>query len=170
MRIRPATTADAKGIAVIHVEASMAAYQGTLPDAILRSFTVERREAGWREMLQDTAVNVWLAEEEDRQLGWICIGRSRDPDVEAHGAEIWAMYVAPTSWRQGVGTALWSAAESFIISAGYSSITLWVLGENTRARNFYARLGFVEEPAQVRSRERGGVKVIELRMRRQIEP
>jgi len=147
----------------------MAAYQGILPGELLRSFTVERREAGWREMLQETAVNVWLAEEDERQLGWICIGRSRDPDVEAQGAEIWAMYVAPSNWGQGVGSALWTAAESFIISAGYSCVTLWVLRENSRARNFYARIGFLEEAAQFRSRERGGVNLMELRMRRQIE-
>jgi ribosomal protein S18 acetylase RimI-like enzyme len=152
---------------VIHVESSVAAYQGILPDAILRSFTVERREAGWREMLQEAAVEVWLAEDEGRLLGWICIGKSRDPDAEAHGAEIWAMYVAPTNWRQGIGSALWTAAESFIIREAYSSVTLWVLQENSRARSFYARLGFLEEAEQVRSRERGGANVIELRMRRQ---
>jgi GNAT superfamily N-acetyltransferase len=154
---------------MIHVESSMAAYQGILPDAILRSFTVERREAAWREMLQETAVKVWIAEEEAGQLGWICIGRSRDADVEAHAAEVWAMYVAPSNWGQGIGSALWTAAESFIASAGYSSVTLWVLRENNRARNFYARIGFREEAAQVRSRERGGVNVIELRMRREID-
>src|SRR5688572_20604850 len=122
MQIRQATPGDAPAIAVIHVDASWAAYRGLLPDAFLSSFTVERREAGWRQSLQAGECQVWIAEEAGRPLGWICVGKSRDDDTGPTTAELWAMYIDPPAWRQGVGRALWHRAAAQLRSAGFEEV------------------------------------------------
>lgn len=168
MRIRQATSEDARAIAVIHVAASLAAYRGLIPDAVQESFTVERREATWRDILSTGDAQVWIAEREGQALGWICVGRSRDADVTATSGELRAMYIDPQSWRQGVGRALWAEAEAHCRSQGFTTVTPWVFEANTRAAAFYRSLGFAADPGQSITRERGGQPQVEIRMRREL--
>jgi len=168
MEIRRATPDDARAIAVIHVDASRAAYQGLLPEAFLGSFTVERREAGWRQSLEARECEVWIAEEAGRPLGWICVGKSRDDDAAPTTAELWAMYVDPPSWHRGIGRALWTKAQSHLGSAGFSCVTLWVFRDNGRAIGFYRSAGFIEDPGRAKTRQRGGVALVEIRLRHQL--
>jgi ribosomal protein S18 acetylase RimI-like enzyme len=168
VQIRRATPDDAAAIAVIHVESSRAAYRGLMPDEILSCYTIERREAGWRQSLQARDCEVWVAEEASQQLGWICVGRSRDLGADESTGELWAMYVDPPAWRRGIGRALWAEAEAHLRSVGFSRITLWVLGENARAMGFYRAIGFEEDPGHARTHERGGAQLVELRLRREL--
>jgi ribosomal protein S18 acetylase RimI-like enzyme len=165
VRIRRATPDDAPTIAVIHVAASRAAYQHLLPEEFLSSFTVERRERGWRQSLEADECQVWIAEEGADAVGWICTGPCRDPDASPTTAELWAMYLLPTRWRQGIGRALWQAALAPLEAAGATAITLWVLEANHRARAFYRSLGFEEDPGMTQVRTRGGKGIAELRLR-----
>jgi ribosomal protein S18 acetylase RimI-like enzyme len=168
MLIRRATPDDAHAIAVIHVESSRMAYRGLFPDEILSAYSVERREAVWRQSLQARDGEVWVAEEASHQLGWICVGKSRDPGAAESTGELWAMYIDPPAWRRGIGRALWSEAEAYLRSQGFSSVTLWVLGDNARAMGFYRALGFEEDPGHARTRDRGGARLVELRLRREL--
>ena len=165
MLIRRATAEDARAIAVIHVAASQAAYRGLIPDEHLAAFTVERREAIWREILTTGDADVWIAEEDGRGQGWICVGCSRDPDAGPTTAELQTMYIDPASWRQGIGRALWAEAEPHLRAQAVTAVTLWVLEENARAIAFYRSLGFFED-GQAQSRERAGRRLVEIRMRR----
>jgi GNAT superfamily N-acetyltransferase len=168
LEIRRATADDARTIALIHVASSQAAYREIIPDERLRAFTVERRQDVWRQTLQTRGVELWIAQETGRDLGWICVGPSRDLDPDAAPAELRAMYVDPSCWRRGVGTALWAKAESSMRAAGSASVTLWVLAANLVARSFYAKLGFIDDPGHTRTHDRGGVSLVELRMRRDL--
>lgn len=165
MNIRPATGDDAAAIAAIHVETWRVAYRGIMPDDFLQSLSVEQREASWRASLQDGNSDVWIAETAGRMLGWISMGRSRDADAVATTAEIWAIYVAPGSWRHGVGRALWNVGKTQFESAGFDSVTLWVLRENEKAMKFYRALGFTEDPGKTKIFERSGRKLVEIRLR-----
>jgi GNAT superfamily N-acetyltransferase len=169
MRIRQATPEDARSIAVIHVAASLAAYRGLVPDQHLAAFTVERREAIWREILTTGDADVWIAEEDGRGQGWICVGCSRDPDAGPTTAEVRAMYIQPASWRQGIGRALWAEAEAHCRSQEFSTVTLWVFEANTRAVAFYRSLGFTAEPERTITRDRAGVRLTELRLRHDLQ-
>jgi ribosomal protein S18 acetylase RimI-like enzyme len=168
MQIRPATPEDAGVIAAIHVSSSRAVYDGVVPDETIRAFTVERREASWREILITREADVWIAEYGTRDLGWICVGKSRDPDAEPRTAELWAMYIEPASWRRGIGRALWAHAEGFLRSENYCRVTLWALQDNARALAFYRAVGFAEDPGYAIKRDRGGVELVEIRLRREL--
>jgi GNAT superfamily N-acetyltransferase len=168
MQIRRATPEDAGAIAAIHVSSSRAAYTGLLPEESLQAFTVERRRATWHEILTARDAEVWIAEDGGRDVGWICVGKSRDPDAEAETAELRAMYIEPQSWRRGIGRALWGQAEAFLNSENYRRVTLWVFAENARALAFYRALGFAHDRGRDVSRDRGGVQLVEIRMQREM--
>ena len=168
MQIRRATPADAGAIAAIHVVSSRTAYKDLLPEEVHQAFTVERRERTWRDIITSGDGDVWIAEEGDRALGWICVGASRDSDATPTTAELRAMYIEPASWRRGIGRALWAHAEAFLAAGRYSCVTLWVFQDNARALTFYRQLGFTDDPGHTLTRDRGGVQLVEVRLRREL--
>jgi ribosomal protein S18 acetylase RimI-like enzyme len=170
MEVRRASAADAQGIAVVHVESHRAAYRGLMPEEHLAGFTVEKREAAWRHVLEGGETTVLVAEDAGVIRGWIALGASRDAGASPRTGEVWAMYVSPAHLRQGIGRALWKAGEQHLAGAAFEDATLWVLEENAPARAFYAALGFREEPDANKTVERGGKAMVELRLRIRLPP
>jgi ribosomal protein S18 acetylase RimI-like enzyme len=168
MVVRRATLDNARAIATIHVHSWQAAYAGIVPDAFLRSLSIESREAAWRTILEASASETHVVEEREELVGWISIGTSRDPDAPLTTGEVWALYVAPECWRRGAGRALWSRGHAALKTAGFLDATLWVLQHNRQARRFYESAGFVPDPGQDKTIELGGVELLEIRLRRRV--
>ena len=66
---------------------------------------------------------------------------------ERRVAELYALCARPAWWSTGTGRALMDRVLARSARAGYSSITLWVLRDNRRARRFYERAGFAPDGA-----------------------
>jgi GNAT superfamily N-acetyltransferase len=65
---------------------------------------------------------------------------SEPPD---HGpAELYAIYVVPSRWSTGAGSALLDGVIALAAQSGYTDMSLWVLEANDRARRFYEQAGF----------------------------
>lgn len=92
--IRQATINDADEIARIHVETWKAVYNGIIPDAYLQGLSHEKRAAHWCENLKKAAKGIYVAQEDDKIMGWISFGPSRDEDAYNIG-EVYAIYVQP---------------------------------------------------------------------------
>ncbi len=138
--IRRALVGDARAIAEIGVRGWQAAYAGILPDDFLASLSVDPREIAWLSLLEsveEAGAPTWLAEREGRAVGFVSSGPPRDEDVPLPGAEIYAIYVVPEAWRSGAGRALMNAAVGHWRTAGVTTLVLWVLEANGRARSFY---------------------------------
>src|SRR6266478_5048758 len=133
MIVRRAIPSDAAGIASVHVRSWQEGYKGIIPEDFLRAMSVEQRTATWRQTLLKQDSETFVAEEQGNVLGWASVARSRDPDADRTTAELWAIYVDPNAWRQGVGLALWRQAEHDLGSLTFSQVTVWVLKENTEA-------------------------------------
>ena len=170
--IRRARAGDVPAIAAIHVAASQLAYRGLMPDAYLEAFTVERREADWRRFLAAPGSDVFVDEDEGsgQLTGWINVGTSRDRDASAGTGELWAIYIDPRTWSQGVGKRLWAHGRAHLAGQGYRRVTLWVLEGNARAIRFYLRAGFAPDPGARQTIERGGKTLGELRYRLDLAP
>ena len=166
MQIRPAILKDAKRIASVHVDSERAAYRGILPDSVLDSLSIEAQEARWRERIANGTSNTWVAEDNGEILGWINFGRSRDTDSSPTTAEVLAMYVNPQEWRRGVGNALWEHSKTSLQESGYSEVTLWVFELNSRARQFYEKVGFTLDREVQKTVERGSKVLTVVRYRR----
>jgi L-amino acid N-acyltransferase YncA len=140
--IQYATQDDAKHIANIHVSAWQAAYDGLMPDTLLNNLNVLDCEQAWQERLLQ-GCKVLIANALDQTLGFLSYCPSRDTDANPEKtAEISAIYLAPTQWHKGIGTALYQAMRNEVLKLGFTDITLWVLETNEPAKLFYERLGF----------------------------
>jgi ribosomal protein S18 acetylase RimI-like enzyme len=169
MDIRHATTSDANAIAEVHVATWRDAYRGHMPDAILDALDVSQRADFWHRTLS-AEHSVIVATQDSTITGFCSLIASRDEDaVPGSVAEIAALYVRSRHWRCGVARALCSHVFEAAASAGYSSITLWVIASNSRAIDFYTAVGFAHDGSTKTERIQSGFVLEELRMRRAIQ-
>ncbi|WP_366919437.1 GNAT family N-acetyltransferase [Hydrocarboniphaga sp.] len=161
--ISRAVLEDAAGVARIHVDAWQAAYAGILSNEYLAAQSLARREAYWQKAIALAECELLLARIHRKIVGWVAFGRCRDAGAPPGRAEIWALYVAPSSWSQGVGRALCREARSSLAGQGYRSLSLWVLADNARAIRFYVAAGFLPDPSGIKQISMGGKSLKELR-------
>ena len=164
--IREATVEDAQAIATIQVDSWRAAYRGILPEAYLANLAMTQRSDAWRKSIIAGRPRVLIAHSNadgvETILGWVAFGDSRDGDKDHCWAEVETLYIAPDSWRKGIGKRLIDAARHALLSAGYTDVALWVLLDNRRARAFYKRSGFVCDNSS-RGVQLGGKWLTEIR-------
>jgi len=141
--VREASVEDAHALAVVHVRSWQVAYASIVPDEALGSLSVATREAAWQRRVEGQGPDqvTLLAECDGEVTGFVAIGPSRDDDATGDVGEVYALYVAPEWFAQGVGRELFSVACDRLASR-YSQATLWVLAANTRARRFYEIAGW----------------------------
>jgi ribosomal protein S18 acetylase RimI-like enzyme len=163
MLIEPATAADARAIAQIHVDAWRAAYVGIVPDDYLAALSVDERETMWRASIAAGQPELLVARQHGCVIGWISFGASRDKEAPPATGELWAIYLDPHHVSIGAGRALWLAARTRLADRGFKSVILWVLAGNERAIRFYERAGFALEPGSSQRFELGGREIEELR-------
>jgi GNAT superfamily N-acetyltransferase len=115
-------------------------------------------------VLADPEVSVLLAERQGEVVGYVGCGSSRDADAGPRTGEVRTFFVAPASWRRGVGRELMAAALADLRTRGYEDATLWTFAANQRANAFYANQGFVPDGAE--RTEEAWAEIRELRYRR----
>jgi GNAT superfamily N-acetyltransferase len=167
MVIRTAQVSDAAAIGLIHVRSWQTAYQGLMPQAYLNDLDPVRRAAHWASRLGDAprpGHAVLVADVDGTVTGFASLGPSRDDD--AHGAaELYAIYLLPDCYGQGLGRDLMTASLQTAHRAGFTEATLWVLDTNERARRFYAAEGWTLD-TMTRQDDSHGFPIDEVRYRR----
>ncbi len=113
------------------------AYKGIIPQEYLDSIPVGK----WVVNLDKPNQNSLIAIENDKVIGTVNFGKSRFNDFADYG-EIVAIYFLPEYIGKGYGKVLLKSAVKELFRLGYYDVFLWVLKDNTRARNFYERFGF----------------------------
>lgn len=163
IEMRPASIEDAGSVARIHVAAWRAAYQGIIPTVHLEGLSVEKREAYWRDAIARGELGLDVARTTTENVGWVASGLCRAPDASPDDGEIWAIYVAPGHWSQGIGQALLRHARSRLARQGFRTVRLWVLEENRHAIRFYLAAGLVPDPGDGKKIVRAGKTLREVR-------
>jgi ribosomal protein S18 acetylase RimI-like enzyme len=165
--IRDAGVEDARALAELHVRSWRAAYRGFIADAVLRSLSVEDREAMWSELLsaeRSDSFTLLLPGAAGTLAGFCSIALpSRDSDAESDTAEVAAIHIAPASCRRGVGSDLLTASIERLRDGPWHSVTAWVFADNANARAFFWRRGFVIDGSEKVYAEHGGATEIRLR-------
>ncbi|UUZ68945.1 GNAT family N-acetyltransferase [Polaromonas sp. P2-4] len=168
--VRPATARDAKAIAEIHVATWQAAYTELMPEDFLKSMTVEKRQAYWREAIEYSEPQLLVATEGEKVVGFVGYDRSRDANSKPTVGEIWALYVAPAHWGNGAGLALWDGAREGLKEEGCTQVTMWVLLRNERALRFCEQAaGFKREMPSLKTVAFGSTKLEEIRLKRAVD-
>ena len=138
--IRPALQDDAAEIARVHVEAWRSSYRGLLADEFLDSLSEAGYSDRWRRVIGDGASRVFVVEEADGIVGFASGGRERAGESGFEG-ELYAIYIVAGSQRKGHGRELVRAMVAALREMGLRDMIVWVLRDNTPAREFYERLG-----------------------------
>lgn len=164
----PAVPADASGIATVHIRSWQSAYRGQIPDDYLDRLGEElaSRIEFWRTHVANPSpsVEIWVARVEEHIDGFVAFGPARD--AIGNTGEIYAIYVHPDRWHQGVGRALFAQAAGRL-SLKFSAATLWVLASNTRARRFYEFAGWSMDGRTKLEKPFGGIELKEVSYRRE---
>jgi len=82
-----------------------------------------------------------VSEREGVVTGFVNLGATRDQEASSVG-ELFAMYVLPEEWGQGVGRALMFETLKALRDEGFAEAILWVLEDNPRTRRFYELSGW----------------------------
>lgn len=163
LAIRKAVPEDALCMAEILTKSWMSAYKNIIPMEDLIQYTnVERRLAMFQQHLADPKENYYLALSDDVPCGLFMFGDSRDEDLADYG-EIVAFYLLEEYWGNGLGKEMMANALHIMQSMKYTDACLWVFKENTRARKFYEKCGFIPDGAEKISKF--GNNAIEVRYR-----
>ena len=170
MNVRAAQPQDAVLISETHVLGWQGGYRGLLPQDYLDGMQAggQRLERWTRTLasLDWSRGGVLVAEQDGSLAGFASFGATRDEDEDpARVGEVYAIYLAPVAWGQGLGRSLMSAALEHLAAAGYGEATLWVLDTNARARRFYAAAGFSTDGGD-KTDESYGFPIREVRYRR----
>lgn len=133
VRIRRARPDEVRRLARMEKAASEAALEHIFPpeDYPYPSDEIARR---WRRLLRHPRVQVRVLDVDDAPVGYLAFDDER----------IRHLGIVPQQSGQGYGTRLLDYACGEIFSAGAEECTLWVLVDNTRARELYRARGWTE--------------------------
>ena len=146
VNIRVANSNDAKAIAKVHIAAWRAAYQEYMPQDYLQNLCLDERSKMWESALSEDSPGTTLIVQHkttDLITGFCTYGPSRDKDSDNNTVcELISINVHPDHWQQGYGTLLCTKLLETASQQNYTSITLWVIKQNLKARQFYEKLNF----------------------------
>ncbi len=157
MKIHFALPEDAPAIARVHVASWQTTYRGIVAAETLANLSVENREKYWQEYIsqaEQQGVCVFVAEENERILGFCSAGPGRDP-IPGYTAELYAIYLLQPAQGRGIGRQLVRAAANHLTTRDFQSMFVWVLRDNP-ARYFYQALGakyLQEKPITIAAQE-----------------
>lgn len=158
MEIRYMSSTDNKlSISKIYAESWKYAYRGMIPQDYLDSIS----EGQWVSYLTNPDRKTLLCLENDIMIGTSSFSNSRSEQFEGWG-EIISIYLLPEYIGKGYGKQLIEFAVLELKKLGYSNIFLWVLEENSKARRFYEKAGFISTDDYLNARI-GGKEVKEIR-------
>jgi GNAT superfamily N-acetyltransferase len=122
LTIRRATAGDAQAIGSLY----LASRDDALPG--LHNAHTDDEVRGWIARVLLPRDDVWIAERDGTALGFIAL----------HDGWVEQLYLAPTCYRQGIGTALLAIAKRH----RPTGLRLFCFQRNSRARAFYEANGF----------------------------
>jgi ribosomal protein S18 acetylase RimI-like enzyme len=165
--VRRATVEDAEAIGAVHVASWRVAYRDAAPEGWLAAQSEAERAGSWRRRLVGAgSESAFVAVTNGAVIGFSGLAMpGHDEDAGPHTAEIPTFYVHPDSFRMGAGQALMDASLENFVAHGFTTVTLWVLEGNARARAFYATCGFTADGA----RKAGDDWPDQIRLRRAIQ-
>jgi GNAT superfamily N-acetyltransferase len=157
MILRQASKRDAEAIANLHADSWRSAYRGILSDEYLAYRVHAERVTLWHDRFAADATKpmfVIVAESGEVLNGFVCVFPQEDP---IFGSFLDNLHVAPSRTGQGIGKLLLVESARHLLSIGkVGGLYLWVMEQNKRARQFYARAGAAEVEAKVLPMPDGG--------------
>src|ERR1700761_3268586 len=146
VQVRPATLAEADGIARVHTDSWRETYAGLVPGTYFSEQATERRRTWWAQNLSADPVvgEIWVAVRDGVVIGFASSGPAVGPDAEkgyppARTLQLYTIYLLAAAHGTGIGQELLTGV------LGDRPAQLWVAAQNSRAIAFYKRNGFAPD-------------------------
>lgn len=140
MEIRYITKEDSPlEISKIYESSWKFAYRDIIPQDYLDSIPAGR----WADRIHSTGRSNLVLIENGMMIGTASFGKSRWEKYNDYG-EIISVYLLPDFIGKGYGRLLIHKCVEELKQCGYHKVLLWVLAENSRARIFYEKTGFID--------------------------
>ena len=150
------STDDLFAISNIYEQSWKHAYKGIIPQDYLDSIPAGR----WVTGMNSAERYHLVMTDNGKMIGTSSYCRSRWDNFPDCG-EVVSLYLLPEYTGMGCGRMLLERAVSELRKLGFGEIILWVLEENTNARGFYEKCGFVPTDERTYS-DIGGKKLCEI--------
>ena len=163
VNVRPAVVADLAAMERAKRQAGITAWPHIFPPEILGQLGFPER---WAAVVTSpgTREAALVGELAGVVVGFAVTRPSGDDDASPDIGELDGFYVAPSSWRLGVGRALLAASLDRLRTEGFHYATLWTAVDNHRPRRIY-EVGGWRPDGTIRRRELFGTSFDELRYR-----
>ena len=142
IHIRRAEIADNVGIAKVQAAGWRQGYKGIIPASFLDGLDVkgsfERWHGNLSDMTEEKYTNVAILD--GQIVGFLAIGSARDEKAGLQ-SELWAIYIDPDFWGQGIGRALFKQMRDELNARNIHNTYVWILKDNLRGRKFYESMG-----------------------------
>ena len=150
VKIRKAVVTDASAVATININTWKVAYKGIIPQDHLDSLSINDKIPRWEKAIKDLTVNkkeLFIAEISDLNgseiIGFSMGGPSQFEDYKIDG-DLYAIYVFPKYWNQGIGTLLFNSVIKYFLNKNFKTMVIWALKENS-ACEFYKKWGGISK-------------------------
>ena len=141
--IRQATTQDAPAIAEVHIKSYRKAYEGIIHQSYLdNGLDINERAQSWKKNLEQDRKGTFVAFDGDILVGFAAIGQSSNDEYKDY-AELFAIYIDPDYFGNGVGKKLFQNLLQYTIAQNFHKMLVYVLRDNKIARDFYEHMGAV---------------------------
>lgn len=141
--LKKARPGDERTLAHIQTESWKAAFRHILaPEILDRNTNVVRAEAMYHRLLENRIGNGYLMTVDERPHCIAWWDATREPDMPGY-AELICIHSLPDRWNMGHGSMMMVHVLEEMKATGYKQVMLWVFAENTPARRFYEKHGFV---------------------------
>lgn len=147
INITEASIDDAKTLSNIHVQSKRVGYAPFCHDDYIQGLSEKEYEQNWVKWISSGSKALLAYNNEDNAIGFISFGGVQTRLKEDRGiipswpGEIYALYVHPEHWGQGVARALMQSAAPIMRKNYWDKALLWVIDKNKRAIAFYEQMG-----------------------------
>ena len=142
IEVLKATPDDAEAIAALQVAGVKAAFSEILPKELLDAGTLDFRTRQWRGWLERSKTFTFATRDEETLTGFCSLHPAPESGSNATVAEIAALYVLPSYWREGLGRALGERGVTEARDRGFEQVVAWEFEGNLAAKELGAKLGF----------------------------
>ena len=143
IKIRKARNGDEKTLAYIQTESWKSAFADIISADDLKKYTdIVKAESMYKNVLKSGYAEVSILEIDGKPHCIAAWSKARNPEF-SDSAELICIHSLCNNWGKGYGTMMMNHIFNEIKNSGYNSVVLWVFENNTRARIFYEKHGFV---------------------------
>ncbi len=143
IEICKAKKGDESKLAFIQTESWKAAFADILDaDELKRCTDMDKTIAMYEKVLANPAMHLNLQLIDGKAHGITAWSRNR-ADLGDNVAELICIHSLQDKWRKGYGSMMMEQVLTEMKEAAYNNVILWVFADNTRARAFYEKHGFV---------------------------